>query len=216
MTSACAAGRPAALRRRRVEDENAVLDDARHERLEAQLQVGAAASARQKRDAVENFGDRDRRQREVGGIDRLQPGLDRGMRLGPHALRHDVGIEDDHARKSGGARSGGRSGSSRSTPCFGPNQARNASAIVCRFCFGARLVRRMTRASSSMERPCRAARIRDWPTDCTAINVCSAITPVKTLDVLGPASPARPRGFGKALNASLSGCAHPPPLAPVG
>src|SRR5262249_28060116 len=78
-----------------------------------------------------------------------------------HQLGKDVRVEEDHRSKRGGLRIGSRGISGSSTPPRGANLAWMADA---RFAgrAGSRLsaLRRMSRASSSIERPCVAARMR--------------------------------------------------------
>ena len=71
-----------------------------------------------------------------------------------HELRKYVGVENDHSPNSGGSRMGSRGTSGKSTP---PTAAKRFRIAFARFdgelCSTAKLERRMSRASSSMERP---------------------------------------------------------------
>jgi hypothetical protein len=71
--------------------------------------------------------------------------------------------EDDHRRpwpKRGGARMGSRAGRSRSTPPTGATRPRMAAARLRGGGAALTTCRRISRASSSIERPCSAARTR--------------------------------------------------------
>jgi hypothetical protein len=88
------------------------------------------------------------------------PDLDGRRRIGPHGLGYDVGVEDDQSNR-GGSRRGSRGYSGSSTP---PNGAKRRLMAVARSTYSAgtsgKAERRMQRASSSMDRPFRAARTR--------------------------------------------------------
>src|SRR5580698_5786971 len=78
----------------------------------------------------------------------------------PHKLGQNIGVEDDHSEKSGGSRIGSRGDSSSSNPPRGANRRRTMSArLSLRLGWATSAERRISLASSSIERPLFAARI---------------------------------------------------------
>lgn len=78
-------------------------------------------------------------------------------------VRTDVGVEDDHRGRrpiGGGSRIGSRAGNSRSARAAGATRARMAAVRSRGVSASTMTRRRMSRASSSMERPCSAAHTR--------------------------------------------------------
>ena len=119
--------------------------------------------------AVQNFGNRDAGDVRCGGwlfgypIDHSRFGC------GFHQLWYDVRIEDDHLPRSGGARIGSRGGRIRSIPPSAWKRARmDAARLRVVGVSSDSTVRRIVRASSSIERLWCAARMRN------RIFVCSS------------------------------------------
>src|SRR5579859_1043907 len=122
-------------------------------------QVVAPLAFGEQFDTVKDFRLRDRGCKEL--CCRLQgdPGRDLGGRFWPHELRQHVRTEDDHSSNPGALRTASRFGKESSIPPNGANRRRIASA---RFPLVREEVvkadRKISRASSSIERPWWAAR----------------------------------------------------------
>lgn len=100
------------------------------------------------------------------GLRRLSfhPALDRQSRIRSQDFRDDVRIEQDHQSKRGGSRDFSRGGMSSSTPPRGSIRRRMAAYRFPGSATSlAKAARRMLRASSSIDRPWRAARRRNLP-----------------------------------------------------
>src|SRR5579864_124600 len=80
-------------------------------------------------------------------------------RFGSHQIAEHIDVQDDHRTKSGGGRKGSRFGAFRSTPPQSANRRRMHSARFARLRgLPAKVERRISRASSSIDRPWWAAR----------------------------------------------------------
>ena len=109
--------------------------------------------------SVKDFRLRDRGRKEVCRLLLGDPGHDLGGRLGPHELRQHIRIEDDHASNPGAWRTASRCGKESSIPPSEANLRRIDSAkfpLVREELVKAE--RKISRASSSIERPWWAAR----------------------------------------------------------
>src|SRR5262249_10546624 len=121
----------------------------------------AAFSRWQHSDAVENFAPCDSCREDRCSRLFAQPFHNARLRNRPQYLRQDVRIENDHLSNSMGSRIASRGAISSSRPPKGSMRARMASTNpFVRDGSMDSAVRRMSRASSSIERPCRAAWMR--------------------------------------------------------
>ena len=150
---------PSLLRGSCIERSYSILDLFDKDSLECLKQGRASLPNRQNMQSVTNFKDRD------GGCPNgcarllVEPVDNAGVRRVPHERRQNVGIENDHRSKRAGLvwypRSSGMSSSSpilaNSEAISVPRPPAGASCSLTAF-------RRMSRTSSSMLRPCRAAR----------------------------------------------------------
>src|ERR1700719_723016 len=124
-------------------------------------QAVAALTFGEQFDSVKDFRLRDRGRKEV--CQRLlgDPYRDSGRRFRPHEFRYHIRIEDDHSSNPGPLRTASRCGKEILIP---PNDANRRRIASARFPLvgeeGVKAERKISRASSSIERPWWAARTR--------------------------------------------------------
>ncbi|OMP13172.1 cytochrome P450 3A10 [Corchorus olitorius] len=117
-----------------------------------------ALSLRQQQDAVQQFAARDGCGEQTGAGLAGQPFHGAPVGIGAQSLGQDVGVENDHRLAPSGLRMGSRCASTSSTPPRGSTRARMESNSECpSAALAASAARKMLRASSSMEWPCRSA-----------------------------------------------------------
>jgi len=149
------------MRRVTIEWENRTPEVLRKHCLGRCEQPRFASTLRQKFDAVEdlrlgNCGDP-----KPGTRSRFDPANNLGGRRRPHELGENVCIEQNHLRKVGASRIASRVGIFSSTPWNGANRLLIDSARShCSDSRTRRELRNISRASSSIDRPCLAACIR--------------------------------------------------------
>jgi len=131
--------------------------------LHGRKQSNAALTRRQRLNTVQNFcfsdGGREHGQWLLGG----EPSQNYGGRQGLESFRKHIRVENYHLAILGGRRTASRGGNASSTPPRGSIRRRIDSARLSRGTRFARSpVRRISRASSSMDLPWLAARRRSF------------------------------------------------------
>jgi len=129
--------------------------------FDGELQIRSPLSLRHHLEAIEDFSLSDRSDEHPGSRLGREPPKNFWRRGGSHYFGNDICIQDDHRSSLGGSRTGSRGRRGSSTPSTAARRRRIDSAKLRA---GARRPLRaalkISRASSSMERPWREARIR--------------------------------------------------------
>ncbi len=179
----------------RIEWQNPVLEILRQQSVDLCAKLTSASPVRQSGDAVHQFGRRHGSQQYVGHIQTVDPTSDTRFRCWAHQLRNHVGIQDDHSSRTAARGRSVRPGRSSSTPPVPEKRCRIRVAIPGPPTGRCNAVRKISRTSDSIDRPCSAARTRSaalssssksrivnvaishpLPIDCIAVNASSLST----------------------------------------
>ena len=144
---------------RLIERRDSVFEILGQQRFDTFGKVDLSLTVRKPSDSVEQFGNCDRREIDLGRGLAVNPIKDGSRRLEPHEFGHDVRVEDYHGSVAPRGRSV-RAGKSRSTPPIVAN--RWWTRLPSRSCDGGLVnaSRRISRTSASIERSRSAALTR--------------------------------------------------------